>query len=89
LFDPNPSLKMLDLLRSYAKAEYTESGSIEDFPCYFVLYMTAISVAIYKHQKTLTRLPVPQLKKNIEWVLDFQWLDPQSHEFLQIAKRVA
>ena len=88
LFAPEPSLKMLDLLRSYAKAEYAESGGIEDFPCYFVLYMTAIAAAIYKHQKTLSRLPVPQLKKNFEWVLEFPWIDEQSHEYLEIAKRV-
>lgn len=88
LFDPSPSLKMLDLLRSYAKAEYSETGGIEEFPCYFVLYMTAIAAAIYKHQQTLTRLPVQQLKTNFDWTLKFDWLDPQSHEYLQIAKRV-
>ncbi len=88
LFAPKPTLKMLDLLRSYAKAEYTETGGIEEFPCYFVLYMTAIAAGIYKHQQTLTRLPIPQLKKNFDWVLEFTWLDAKSHEYLQIAKRV-
>lgn len=88
LFAPNPSLKMLDLLRSYAKAEYSETGGIEEFPCYFVLYMTAIAAAIYKYQEPLTRLPVGQLKTNFDWVLKFAWLDPKSQEYLQIAKRV-
>lgn len=88
LFCDSPSIKMLDLLRTYAKAEYSESGGIEEFPCYFVLYMTAIAAAVYKHQKPLSRLPVDQLKKNLEWVLAFKWLDPRTHEYLQIAKRV-
>jgi DNA-directed RNA polymerase specialized sigma24 family protein len=88
LFAQSPSLKMLDLLKSYAKAEYSETGGIEEFPCYFVLYMTAIAAAFYKHQQALTRLPAPQLKTNFEWILKFQWLDPQTQEYLQIAKRV-
>lgn len=93
LFDPSPRLETLDILRGYAKAEYanaehSEAGGSEGFPCYFVLYMTAIAAAIYKHQKTLSRLPVERLKKNFNWVLEFSWLDPKSHEYLQIAKRV-
>jgi RNA polymerase sigma-70 factor (ECF subfamily) len=88
LFATSPNLKMLDLLRSYAKAEYSETGGIEEFPCYFVLYMTAIAAAIYKHQQPLTRLPVGQLKTNFDWILKFAWIDSKSQEYLQIAKRV-
>ncbi len=88
LFADAPSLKMLDLLRSYAKAEYSEAGGIEDFPCYFVLYMTSIAAAVYKHQQPLSRLPAEQLRKNIKWVLEFTWIDPNAHEYLEIAKRV-
>ncbi len=88
LFADKPSLKTLDSLRSYAKAEYGESSQIEDFPCYFVLYMTSIAAAIYKHQQTLSSLPVQKLKTNFKWALDFTWIDPQTHEYLEIARRV-
>lgn len=88
LFSAKPSLKILDLLRGYAKAEYGESTKIEDFPCYFVLYMTSIAAAVYKHQQTLSSLPVQKLKSNFKWAAEFPWIDPQTHEYLEIARRV-
>ena len=88
LFAPEPSLKILDLLRSYAKAEYGESTSIEDFPCYFVLYMASIAAAVYKHQKTLSSLPIQKLKSNFKWASEYTWIDSQTHEYLEIARRV-
>ena len=88
LFAAKPSLKILDLLRSYAKAEYGESAEIEDFPCYFVLYMTSIAAAVYKHQQRLSSLPVQKLKSNFKWASEFSWIDPQTHEYLEIARRV-
>jgi RNA polymerase sigma-70 factor (ECF subfamily) len=89
LFSPTPSLKVLDLIRTYGKAEFSSAGgSLEESPCYFVLYITAIAAAVYKHQKPLSRLPVDQLKSNFEWALEFPWLDAETHEYLQIAKRV-
>jgi DNA-directed RNA polymerase specialized sigma24 family protein len=88
LFAAKPSLKILDLLRSYAKAEYGESAEIEDFPCYFVLYTTSIAAAVYKHQQTLSSLPVQKLKLNFKWASEFSWIDPETHEYLEIARRV-
>ena len=88
LFAPKPSLEILDLLRSYAKSEYGESTNIEDFPCYFALYMTSIAAAIYKHQKTLSSLPIQKLKSNFIWAAEYSWIDAQSHEYLEIARRV-
>ena len=87
LFAANPSLKILDLLRSYAKAEYGETTKIEDFPCYFVLYMTSIAAAVYKHQQALSSLPVQKLKSNFKWAAEFPWIGPQTHDYLEIARR--
>lgn len=88
LFAPKPDLRVLDLLRGFAKGKYSETDNIETEPVYFVLYMVSIASGIYKHQRVLTRLSVEQLKKNFNWVLELGWLDPSSHEYLQVAKRV-
>jgi DNA-directed RNA polymerase specialized sigma24 family protein len=88
LFADRPDLRILDLLRGFAKSKYSEIENIESDPVYFVLYMVSIASGVYKHQRVLTRLSVEQLKKNFNWVLEFTWLDAVSHEYLQVAKRV-
>jgi DNA-directed RNA polymerase specialized sigma24 family protein len=88
LFSNKPELKILDLLRGFAKGKYSETDNIETDPVYFVLYMVSIAAGIYRHQRVLTRLSSEQLKKNFDWVLNFTWLDSLSHEYLQVAKRI-
>ena len=87
LRDPAPPLKLLEMLKAFAKANMLHPESSLPREIATVLYYAAICAALVRLGRRLSALPAASLRQGITLALDWDWVDPITRELLEDGRR--
>jgi hypothetical protein len=87
LHDPAPPLKLLEMLKAFAKANMLHPESALPREIATILYYSAICAALVRLGRRLSALPAASLMQGIETALDWDWVDPATRELLEDGRR--
>ena len=82
---PNPPLKLLEMVKDFAKRAASSADSPLPREIATVLYYTAIAAAEIRCHARMTKLPDEELRRGLEWAICQSWLDNETRKLLSDA----
>lgn len=82
---PNPPLKLLEMVKDFAKraAAGTEGPLPREIAS--VLYYASITAAEFRCQARISKLSEEELRRGLEWALSQSWLDDETRNLFSTA----
>jgi hypothetical protein len=89
LLRDDPPLKMLDLVKAFAKSAQSAGDAAVPREVAIILYYAAIAAALVRLNERMTQLSDEDLAAGLEWALSHAWLDPRLRPLLAAARNRA
>jgi hypothetical protein len=80
LVHPSPPLKLLCLVKEFAKVRRTRKHAAYPAEAATALYYAAIALALLRHGAQITQLKPDELRQGFEWARDLNWLDEPTRQ---------
>jgi len=85
LAHPWPPLKLLRVVKEFAKVRRTQTQGAYPPEVATALYYTVIALALLRHEEQITQLCADDLRHGFQWSLELTWLDEPTRQILSSA----